>query len=51
VRIQLPLALWVLTVLALRQGRTVLAVHVHQNRGGQFIDVGIVDVIEPGQAR
>jgi hypothetical protein len=33
---------------ALRPGRNVIAVHAHQNRGGQFIDVGIVDVIEPG---
>ena len=31
---------------ALRVGRNTLAVHTHQTRGGQFIDVGIVDVIE-----
>ncbi len=31
---------------ALRSGRNTLAVHAHQNRGGQFIDVGIVDVNE-----
>jgi hypothetical protein len=36
---------------ALRPGRNVIAVHAHQNRGGQFIDVGIVDVIEPSAAR
>jgi hypothetical protein len=36
---------------ALRGGRNVLAVHAHQTRGGQFIDVGLVDVIEPGSAR
>jgi hypothetical protein len=36
---------------ALRPGPNVLAVHTHQNRGGQFIDVGLVDVIEPGPAR
>ena len=36
---------------ALRPGRNVVAVHTHQNRGGQFIDVGLVDVIEPGPAR
>jgi len=32
---------------ALRSGKNTLAVHTHQNRGGQFIDVGIADVIEP----
>ena len=31
---------------ALRSGRNTLAVHTHQTRGGQFIDVGIVDVTE-----
>jgi len=31
----------------LRSGKSTLAVHTHQNRGGQFIDVGIADVIEP----
>ena len=31
---------------ALRSGRNTLAVHTHQTRGGQFIDVGIVDVVE-----
>lgn len=36
---------------ALRPGRNVLAVHTRQNRGRQFIDVGLVDVIEPGPAR
>ena len=29
---------------ALRSGTNTLAVHVHQERGGQFIDVGLVDV-------
>jgi len=29
---------------SLRQGRNSIAVHVKQTRGGQFVDVGIVDV-------
>jgi hypothetical protein len=36
---------------ALRPGKNTLAVHAHQVRGGQFIDVGIVDVIEPASSR
>ncbi len=36
---------------ALRPGQNTIAVHAHQIRGGQFIDVGLVDVIEPGPAR
>lgn len=30
---------------AIRDGKNVLAVHCHQTRGGQFIDVGIVDLV------
>ncbi len=33
-------------VAALRQGTNTLAVHVKQTKGGQFIDAGIIDVIE-----
>lgn len=36
---------------ALRAGRNTIAVHPHQLRGGPFIDVGNVDVVEAGPAR
>jgi 3-keto-disaccharide hydrolase/glycosyl hydrolase family 2 len=36
---------------ALRPGKNTLAVHAHQIRGGQFIDVGIVDVLDPASTR
>ena len=32
---------------ALRPGANTLAIHAHQIRGGQFIDAGLVDVLDP----
>ena len=36
---------------ALRPGKNTIAIHVHQTRGGQFIDAGIVDVAPPAASR
>lgn len=36
---------------ALRPGRNTIAIHVHQTRGGQFIDAGIVDIGSPAASR
>ncbi|MGD8453496.1 MAG: glycoside hydrolase family 2 TIM barrel-domain containing protein [Phycisphaerae bacterium] len=35
---------------ALRQGRNVFAVHCHNTHGGQGVDVGLIDWIEPGES-
>ncbi|HVO34568.1 MAG TPA: glycoside hydrolase family 2 TIM barrel-domain containing protein [Gemmatimonadales bacterium] len=32
---------------AFRPGRNTLAVHVHQTTGGQYLDIGLIEVLEP----
>jgi hypothetical protein len=34
---------------ALHAGKNEIAVHAHQVRGGQFIDAGLVDVLDPAR--
>lgn len=35
---------------ALKAGQNTIAIHCHQTRGGQYVDAGISEVIEPGPA-
>lgn len=39
------------SIRALRPGRNVMAIHCHQNGGGQYIDAGLLEYLPPAKAR
>jgi hypothetical protein len=42
--VELPLTTEAVT--ALHSGRNLLAVHCHQNSGGQYVDAGLVEYVD-----